>query len=191
MNTHRALAVSGPKTPEGKTRSSRNSTGHGLRANVLVMPQFETEADWVACSDGIVDSLAPDGGTEVALAARVAELLWRLRRIARAEVQMVESAFEATHTKDARQRQTRVDAAEQLAGSFYGGGFEQESGTSPAPTERRLLPADGDLDQLIRYEAHLNRQLYHALHELEALQARRNGSSPPLARIQVHGLPGS
>jgi hypothetical protein len=42
----------------------------------------------------------------------------------------------------------------------------------------------------VRFEAHLNRQLMQTLHELEALQSRRRGSPSPLARVDVHGLPG-
>jgi hypothetical protein len=53
----------------------------------------------------------------------------------------------------------------------------------------RLLPADNSLQKVARYEAHLSRQLYQALHELEALQARRSGGSAPLARLDVQGIP--
>jgi hypothetical protein len=54
---------------------------------------------------------------------------------------------------------------------------------------RRLLPIGPQLDQIMRYEAHLSRQLRHDLHELEALQARRQGGVAPLARVDVQGLP--
>jgi hypothetical protein len=30
--------------------------------------------------------------------------------------------------------------------------------------------------------------LYRSLHELEALQARRSGTAPPLARLEVYGI---
>lgn len=50
------------------------------------------------------------------------------------------------------------------------------------------LPQPEVLDRVIRYEAHLNRQLLAALHELEALQARRAGRPAPLARLDVTGL---
>lgn len=56
---------------------------------------------------------------------------------------------------------------------------------------QRLLPDGGTLQKLVRYEAHLNRQLYQALHELEALQARRQGEPAPLARVDVQGMPAS
>ncbi len=52
----------------------------------------------------------------------------------------------------------------------------------------RLLPRVEILEKVSRYGAHLSRGLYKALHELEALQARRQGGSAPLARLDVDGL---
>ncbi|MGD0114711.1 MAG: hypothetical protein ABSC13_01735 [Dehalococcoidia bacterium] len=56
--------------------------------------------------------------------------------------------------------------------------------------QERLLPDEQDLGKVIRYEAHLHRQLLQTLHELEAIQARRQGLQTPLARVDVQGLPG-
>jgi hypothetical protein len=55
----------------------------------------------------------------------------------------------------------------------------------------RLLPDEKTLEKVARYEAHLARGLYKALHELEALQVRRTGGAAPLARLDVDGLVGS
>src|SRR5215216_6868309 len=52
----------------------------------------------------------------------------------------------------------------------------------------RLLPDEKILEKVARYEAHLARGLYKALHELEALQVRRAGGAAPLARLDVDGL---
>jgi hypothetical protein len=54
-------------------------------------------------------------------------------------------------------------------------------------SNEQLLPAHGELDRVIRYEAHLSRQLLATMHELEALQARREGQPTPLARLAVSG----
>lgn len=51
-----------------------------------------------------------------------------------------------------------------------------------------LLPGKAELEKIARYEAHLSKQLYTALHELEALQKRRlTGEETPLARLEVNG----
>ena len=49
----------------------------------------------------------------------------------------------------------------------------------------RLLPHPLDIDKIIRFEAHLTRQLYQALHELEAMRAARRGQPTPLLRMDV------
>jgi hypothetical protein len=58
-------------------------------------------------------------------------------------------------------------------------------------SRERLLPDEKTLEKVARYEAHLSRGLYKALHELEALQTRRSGGAAPLARLDVDGLAGS
>ncbi|PYE53196.1 hypothetical protein [Deinococcus yavapaiensis] len=52
------------------------------------------------------------------------------------------------------------------------------------------IPSEAALDKLQRYETHLERQLYRAMHELEAMQERRAGRAAPLARLELHGTPG-
>ncbi len=57
-------------------------------------------------------------------------------------------------------------------------------------SRERLLPDEKTLEKVARYEAHLSRQLYKAMHELEALQVRRRGGAAPLARLDVDGMNG-
>ena len=55
-------------------------------------------------------------------------------------------------------------------------------------SRERLLPEEKTLEKVSRYEAHLSRLMFKALHELEALQVRRSGGPAPLARLDVDGL---
>jgi hypothetical protein len=71
-------------------------------------------------------------------------------------------------------------------------GTEQAAERDLARMSReRLLPDEKTLEKVARYEAHLSRGFYKALHELEALQARRTGGIAPLARLDADGLAGS
>jgi hypothetical protein len=45
---------------------------------------------------------------------------------------------------------------------------------------RSSVGTESAIEKVIRYEAHLSRGLYKAMHDLEALQARRLGGSAPL-----------
>ena len=58
-------------------------------------------------------------------------------------------------------------------------------------SRERVLPDEETVEKVARYEAHLSRGLYKALHELEALQTRRTGGAAPLARLDVDGIVGS
>jgi hypothetical protein len=58
-------------------------------------------------------------------------------------------------------------------------------------SRERLLPCEKTLGKITRYEAHLSRLMFKALHELEALQTRRSGGAAPLARLDVDGLAGN
>jgi len=51
-----------------------------------------------------------------------------------------------------------------------------------------FLPDEKTLEKIMRCEAYLSRQLYQAMHELEALQTKRSGGAAPLARLKVQGL---
>lgn len=55
----------------------------------------------------------------------------------------------------------------------------------------RLLPDEKTLEKVSRYEAHLSRLMFKALHELEAIQTRRSGGAAPLARLDVDVLAAS
>ena len=58
-------------------------------------------------------------------------------------------------------------------------------------SRERLLPDEKTLEKVARYEAHLSRLFHKSLHELEAVQLRRQGAAAPLARVDVDGLTGS
>ncbi len=133
-----------------------NRLRHGLRAAAIVIPGVESQKEWERFEAHIMRSLDPENAIEVALAARVAETLWRMQRVTLAEGDDIDAV---------------------------------RAGGDADWYQRQVLPDSGDLDKLIRYEAHLSRQLYQALHQLEALKQLRLGNPAPLARVTVHGLP--
>lgn len=54
----------------------------------------------------------------------------------------------------------------------------------------RLFPDSATLESIVRHETALNRMLYQALGQLEAMQSRRTGTPTSLHRIHAVGLPG-
>ena len=56
---------------------------------------------------------------------------------------------------------------------------------------RRIIPKQRELATVGRYEAHLERSLYKALHELQRLQAARQGrpvAAPVVVDVDVTGM---
>ncbi len=69
----------GPKTPQGKARSSRNALRHGfLSARVAVDPQSSNS--FREMFDLLVARLSPGDDAELALIQEMASASWRLRR---------------------------------------------------------------------------------------------------------------
>jgi hypothetical protein len=153
--------MTGPNTPEGKAVASRNSFRHGLCSDSIVIPDLEFEEMWHEFHNSIVEAIDPADALEDELASRAAELLWRLRRVSRAE------------------RDETVVAIER--GSRNGSPFQ----STPAARGMADAPA---LLTIQKYETALNRQLLSTLHEIEARQARRKGEASPLARIDLNAL---
>lgn len=178
------MPASGPVTPAGKAVASRNAVRHGLYTSVIVASAWEAEDDWCRFHDATVGSLTPEGALEVALASRAAALLWRLRRVPAAEADLIDRTAERAGRAAARMELLAAEAPDSAGPrDFYA--------RVPASPVARALPDESSFAPLIRMEAHLNRQLLHTLHELEALQERRRGNGAPLARVDVHGLPGT
>ena len=89
VNRVNARRSTGPRTAQGKAVVSGNALRHGLLSLKPVLPFVENVADWRRHFAGVMADAAPVGYLETALAQRVALLLWRLGRVARAEREAV------------------------------------------------------------------------------------------------------
>ena len=78
-NRKNAAQSTGPRTPEGKKRSSLNALRHGLTGQVVVMPNddLKTYLDFI---QRYVKDLSPATEPEKQLAQDMANSQWRLNR---------------------------------------------------------------------------------------------------------------
>jgi hypothetical protein len=79
-NRVNAAKCTGPRTEEGKKRSSQNARRHGLTAQTTVMTEEDRVHHDAFVADIIAD-LAPVGFEETFLATSAAEEAWRLHGI--------------------------------------------------------------------------------------------------------------
>ncbi|HTA40972.1 MAG TPA: hypothetical protein VK789_00915 [Bryobacteraceae bacterium] len=83
-NRRNAQRSTGPRTAEGKARSSLNNLRHGLTGQITVLPEEDREAHDAFC-DRLISGFQPETPIEEQLAHFIAEDAWRLNRIAAIE----------------------------------------------------------------------------------------------------------
>ena len=90
-NRANAQFSTGPRTPEGKHRSSLNALRHGLTGQLIVMPTEDLEA-YRRHLASFADDFRPKGAMESNLVQSLADTAWRLHRIA-----ALEASLKAAH----------------------------------------------------------------------------------------------
>jgi hypothetical protein len=86
-NRKNSLKSTGPATPEAKAIVSANAVKHGLRAQHTVI-DGESQAEFNEFRDESIRHFAPVGFLEQLLTDRITAAFWRLRRVARIEVEL-------------------------------------------------------------------------------------------------------
>jgi len=143
--------ATGPRTPEGKARSSQNATRHGLAGRIVVLPSEDMNL-FIEFSKEIVDSLRPRTPVERELAQTIADGYWRLRRVRTTEDTLFALGHEEGHG-DFDADHESIHAAYTAARSF-------RANTQSFAT-------------LSIYEQRIHRAIEKATNQLLALQAAR------------------
>ena len=166
------MRSTGPRTPRGKKTVAKNALKHGFFSKWLLVAHPDGKEDPNEYADlcaALREHYAPNSFLEELWLEKIAVWSWRLRRLIRFESGQIALAL-AEHSYDLKQSSTEL------------GEFESAPLSSPeidSMTDHLFLPSKEELDKLLRYEAMINRQLNHAIAELERLQRRRNGESVP------------
>jgi hypothetical protein len=90
-NRRNSKKSTGPKTEEGKKRSSKNAIQHGLTAQSdITSIMLEYDGEFNSFQDAMFRQLNPRSQAEITLADRIVTLSWRLKRIPQMETQMID-----------------------------------------------------------------------------------------------------
>jgi hypothetical protein len=114
-NAANAQLSTGPRTEEGKARSSRNAVKHGLTAKQLVIAPGE-EDEFAELHDSLLEQLAPEGALEMNLFNMIAHGAWNLNRFRTLEAQLMANGIDSLldeRTAKALDRLQRYAAANQ------------------------------------------------------------------------------
>lgn len=147
----------GPKTTEGKAISKFNSIKHGLLSKEVLVDGEDKKA--LARLEGLLyEALLPTGMLEELLVDRVVANVWRLRRAVEVERNAMEYLKETSNSM-----------------------FDLENNIEKKSLKEML--DNESIENILRYETTIERSMYKALHELERLQARRNGRDTPIPAV--------
>lgn len=174
-----AAKSTGPKTPEGKARSSRNAVKHGFFTQTALL-YYESPEDFVALRDAYIAEYKPQGPTEMHFVMEMANAQYRLRRVRGMEADLIQKLV----TRD-----------------IYASGLS--NGEIQAEAFRTLADESAALHLLQRYEVMFRRQYERALRMLwehrdrqrraaskEEPSRRRQAPSPAVAQTlqALHAL---
>ncbi len=152
-NQQNAQHSTGPRTKEGKRKSSLNSLRHGLTSQTVVLPHEDAEA-YALLRTTVFSDLAPKGIAEEILAQTIADTQWRLERARNMETNLISlAAYEPipeaiAAIEDPDHRQAMLSAH----------GYSKREKT---------------LHNLQLQEARLQRTVFKAMKEIRELQAAR------------------
>ena len=198
-NRQNAKKSTGPQSLRGKAVARTNALKHGVLAEQVVIPG-EDENAFFDLRQRFRDDLQPSGILECELVDQVVATLWRLRRVRRVESEIFTRHLERPNQEVRPAREVIRDVLN----------FDQ-----PLPKEEEeehetdirygelkqlglsfIQDANGAnaFSKLSRYETALHRSLQRDLHELERLQARRQGGdvqTPVAIDVTIDGPPPS
>src|SRR5437763_4030563 len=169
-NRQNARNSTGPRTAAGKKRVSRNAIRHGFYSKCLLVQDQdgkESQTEYEEWYAQIFEQFQPVAWLQEYWVDKIAVWSWRLRRLIRYETGQIAMAL-AQHRFDLQQ--AKAAASE-----------EPESALPSSPemdsmVDHLFLISEG-LENQMRYEAMINRELNHAIAELEELQTGGKGES--------------
>jgi hypothetical protein len=203
-NRLNAQKSTGPRSPEGKARVSKNARKHGLTGRDIVLPN-ESPEDYDSFRDGLLGDLAPCGDLEEVLADQIVSYAWRRRRVPMIEAGVFRRTYQQTRVKKAADE---VGEFETSKDDWLRSVIEDKQVTDQAAhavAERRLNEETAKLQEMTsnlielpeksttvltaiwRYDIMLSRSMERTLHELQRLQTARAGQVVPVpAAVDVN-----
>jgi hypothetical protein len=163
-------AATGPRTPQGKSISSRNAIRHGLTSVAPLLPS-EDPAEFERFQSNLVTQYDPQDCEDTAIVAAYVDTLWRLRRVPVHEakligIELLRMNLDASNDRDLKDLMSALDpesketlALERLSENKTLLNLHRQE----ARLNRKLKDLKPDLDRImrqskLRYIEHVKQQ---------------------------------
>jgi hypothetical protein len=150
-NRRNAQRSTGPRTPQGRARSSINALRHGITGQVSIMTTEDRAAHDKFVQE-LIDRLRPEDPLELQFASLVAEDFWRLQRIRSVENDIL-ALGNFSEAADIDVDHPEIHTSLTRAQTF--------------------LDRSKDFERLTLYEQRINRAIEKNRRQLDELQAER------------------
>jgi hypothetical protein len=166
-NRANAQKSTGPRTEEGKRRSSLNATRHGLTGQVVILPEESLQA-FNEFTRPIVEALLPADAAQQQLAQSYANFQWRINRSQAIE----ENVFTLGNIHD-------------VAGNLD---LEHPEAHNAMCDAKTFIQEGKTIDRISIYSARLVRQATAVLKQLKDLQAdlRRREEDETYQAVKIY-----
>ena len=171
-NRRNAQKSTGPKTKKGKRISSQNAVKNGLYAHDLILnsPALkESQEEYECMLTLLIDELQPEGIFQEYLVRKIANCLWRSRRVIRAETAQVSRQLEVVDD-DLALRARFAKLISKTASEDDAHSPEEKRRARAIAIGLQSIPNDNASHRLLRYEMRLDRQLTRSLTLLTRLK---------------------
>src|SRR5687768_8993038 len=152
----------GPKTPEGKARSSQNALKHGMHSSAVVL-NSETSSLYDSLLSDYVAEYQPADRREHDLVEAIVDAMWRLNRILTIECTSLDYEID-------KKRKQPVEASAAV-----------DEGTLAALAFAKLAASGNTLGLLSRHEGRIRRTIERSHNRLIEMQKCRNEPDFPQA----------
>jgi hypothetical protein len=177
----KASPQTGPRTREGKSRSSANAMQHGLLSRKLLL-DGESQEEFQTLFDTLIADHRPSGLLETTLVEKIAICIWRQQRLVAAETARIALRQSPQQGEVRSLIRHALGASHSETESLVDQAMHQSSRTgSAADTELSVFMQLAQLavtvpvadDPLSRYQTALDNELYKALRALREAQSWR------------------
>jgi hypothetical protein len=165
-NQRNAQKSTGPRTVEGKKKSSQNALTHGLFCQEVVL-MTEDKSLFNVLRHSLIEDLKPQRVLELSFVDEIARTQWKLRRLRLAEAMRHESYFDKFY--EDMEKKCHTEAAKEKVRAVK---KDVAEGAYAAPMTMVLLIEENEkgLERFSRYEQRLNNTIHKCLRELRLIR---------------------
>jgi hypothetical protein len=166
-NRANAAGSTGPRTPDGKARSSQNARKHGFAAAAYTVPRLEDIEEIAEIREGVIDLYQPTNAQELYAVERIAITQQSMNRASRLEAGTLTICL--NDVLNLRERPLM-----EMDPEMYGGGEpgkQQVKNYLLAEGFRRSVGASSAMHLCMRYNAQAERLYRRAVQDFERIKS--------------------